>query len=209
MNSRNKSVVEQSINDLLQLLEEADLSEKSLSTEEYKNDILTFITEFRLKPGKNRVKTNLLHNIYTGWSSQPVALSKFSETIRNYFEYSKRHIFIDEDPIILTLRSYKEQNKKKINPLKSKWIKTNFEKFLKECQIQSGTYWVYIDNVYTKLYIKWYKNNIALKKLGKANFYKYCKLYFNHKLIKSQLHIQVNKATYDIVDNNDQKKENK
>lgn len=171
--------------ELLKLLEKADNKEPEKKIV-YKNDVLEFISCYKLVPGKNKVKKQILYNLYKKWSHDPIDRSLFNRELSKYFtHYTNSHgtyYQINANAIDLSVEAYKLVKNTEIDKTKSPHWKKSFEKFLSDSNLQPGKYYIEHYILY-HAYDKWVYTNKHKTKLSRDQFHRFCMLYFERKRI--------------------------
>lgn len=121
--------------ELIKALEKVD-SEQDL-VKKLQDDVLNFIVKFGIKPGKFKIKTNLLYHVYKNWSTEPVNKRTFVYTLKLYVDVKSESSLINVSAFKFTEEAYKTL-KKELKPKKDSLAnkRRHFESFLKHFDIQ-------------------------------------------------------------------------
>ena len=166
---------------LLQLLNE-EQEEDILDSYTGENDIVDFISVYKIKEGKNRVKSSVLYDLYKNWAYEPKKKKQFSTQFNKYFHCENNTYNISIDNLSIAVEKLKLLNKQHRNRLKSPIYKTHFDKFVKTFKIFRGK--IYIESyIFYFLYDKWVYDNKLKQQLGYNNFIKFMKFNFDSKRI--------------------------
>lgn len=183
MSNKLKPITEFSSEELLDLLNE---NPTTTSNFEYKNDILDFVSVYNLKDGDNKISNSLVYELYKTWSINPLNRNTFGKELCKLFvnrSYAPGFaIFLNKDKLFFLEKiTPKKQNKTK----RKQWV-NHFKKFISKYELKSGRFFVK-DVILYNLYDRWIYQNGTKKYLGKAQFLKFCKLFFQrpkYKIIK-------------------------
>lgn len=168
--------------ELLKLLEQSD---NDVEVDVYApNDLLGFISVYKLSPGTNPVRKSLLYQLYTQWSDKPVDRHSFSLGLGMHFltrmEKKLSYFCMDNQAEELIKKLY--EFKKPIDRTKHKNWKIHFDFYLKKYDIVKGSLYIKGSVLYN-LYDKWTYENNRKHSLGIEQFNNFCRLYFKEKQI--------------------------
>lgn len=162
------------------------------------NDVLDFISFYRLKKGPHLVTKQLLYKLYRQWSQTPLTAKTFSREMALFITTNKTTFSINvaECSILQqTLEKLKDKTK-------SKLYKTHFDNYLKKYNIKKGTFFVK-DTVLYNLYDKWTYGIRKRNPLGIGNFNKFCKLYFKYVIKGRSYWFSIDKSIISHLSEND------
>jgi hypothetical protein len=186
-----KPITEQSNEELLKIIEG---NARKISTFQYKNDALDFISTFNIQQGEHRILFNLIYSVYKTWSQKPLNKRGFADELVKLFphiKYGESNVYLVSKPRDFFIE--KSLTKKK-NKTKTKSWYGHFKRFVDKYQLKSGSFYIK-DVVLYNLYDKWvYKNNNK-HPLSMNQFLKFCRLFFQKpevKTIKSHEWFSVN-----------------
>lgn len=189
---KRKALTEATDAELEKLLEgndSPDLFEPSL----YHNDMLEFISAYRLKNGDHPVTTKLLYQLYLKWSERPLKPRAFTISMGNFIPYvNNRFFYINLNDQQILKRTFNFLKKTRTEN-KIKAYKIHYENFLKKYDIKTGTFAVKTPVLYN-LYDKWAYEIKRGRPLGYRVFLNFCKLYFNNKRIVHNYWFYVDKS---------------
>jgi hypothetical protein len=164
------------IEDLLAALKESSDSNDELVL----SDVASFLSAFKIVPGKHLVRYRLLLELYRLWSKDPVTTEKFEVDVNKFLLGQKyvglKYYYIDQSAFVLSAKAQALLEKRTIDKSKSPRYKRHFESFLNKHSIKPGKYWVESYLLYY-LYDMW----AGKKPLAIAPFESLAKLYFQHK----------------------------
>lgn len=183
--SKLKPITQISNEELLDLIKD---NPNEISTFDYSNDILDFISTFGIKEGAHKVLLPLIYQIYKKWSRKPLHRNYFGRELSKLFENVKygpgTGYFINKPKEFFLEKSVKKkQNKTKRKP----WLK-HFQRFILKFDIKSGRFYIK-DVVLYNLYDRWVYKNGKQNPLSFNQFLKFCNLFFKNpapKIINSQ-----------------------
>lgn len=178
-----KPLHQQSVETLLDSLKHS--SKEEINSLFITHDVLSFIGHFKIESGSNPIRINLLFNLYSSWSTDPLSGSAFRKTIKEHFPNKHSSVLINLKVLDVTKNTIKllEQSEKKLG--NNKWTKFHFESFLKYHSIDRGHTPTDIDVLYY-LYDIWtyYKKG---PKFNKDHFKSLCKVYLKHTNINNSM----------------------
>jgi len=175
-----KPITELKTADLLKIIEG---NSRKISTLNYKNDTLDFLSTYGISQGEHRILIALIYDTYKLWSKIPISKRAFANELVRLFphiKYGESNVYLIDKPREFFL----EKNlKKKRNKIKTKsWLK-HFQRFLEKYNIKSGSFYVK-DIVLYNLYDKWVYKNGNKHPLTLNQFLKFCRLFFQTPKIK-------------------------
>lgn len=194
MSLNNKSNIKKAPNTLEteELLDLLDLKDEAGQPSElgftYKNDIITFISIFNLKPGEDVVKSFTLYSIYKVWSKNPVSKTVFYNELNSFLPNTTQgHFKLNQNAIKLTHEAYsrfKQENRR----LKNKKWAAHFEDFLLFYALKNENYWLE-DYLLRKVYLKYAEERNILDNIGtfmgELVFSVYADLFLKYKKTKT------------------------
>lgn len=110
------------------------------------DNMLEFISHYKIKKGSEPVKRRVLYKIFKNWTnSQDYGSRYFSLQLDQYFYSDKEHIFIDIDALDLTKKAkdvfFRNDKSRGVSvKFKEKYIKIQVEEFTKLYRIVDGEY---------------------------------------------------------------------
>lgn len=161
--------------------------------QEYRNDVLDFISTYKLKQGPEKIRRNILYDLYKCWSKNPINKQTFALEIGRLFETDEKYLNLNI-PSANLLRKLYDFKKPQIKIVSKKW-KQHFENYLNYYQITSGTFFVKTEVLYN-LYDKWTYNNNNKNPLGIDQFRSFCNLYFKKKVARHYHWFGVNRSIF-------------
>lgn len=155
----------------------------------YNDDILNFITFYKLKSGKKRVPLSLLFDVYLLWSKKPIEKIDFNKRIWSYFNKYGGFTRLNISSMNLSEAAYASRIKKEDRiPLHQH---KRVQAFLEKNQIKPGNYFVESFVLY-KLFNNWlYKTKYRGNGIGNKKFVKIIRLYLIEKNNLRYLHFGV------------------
>ncbi len=162
----NKLLTELSNEELLKVLDD---SEELLP----ENDVIKFISFYKIAPGKDLVMADLLYYIYSHWSKEKLPRKEFIKQLSFQVPHGPKGFLINEKAINFSKKAL--EIIKSRDKTKSKNYKIHFEAFLNRHEfLKKPTGWLQDDFLYN-LYKTDYKG------LSFRNFKKFLKLYFEQR----------------------------
>ncbi len=173
-----------------------------ISEDDYKNDIISFISAYNLQQGPHKINKTVLKYLYQQWSSKPLALGSFYNEMAKFFETQgngdKSYYFVNHDAITLSKRAYELVKKRTRKPTSSPKIKQHFDAFLNKHNIKAGNVWIKSYVLYY-IYDKWTYTNRKSKPLGYKSFLAMCTLYFPKRRTAGVHIFRVDPSIYKVV----------
>ena len=172
-----------STSELLNLLETMDetpeLDQETLL--EYTNDVVPFISNYKIQPGEVPVTKKLLYKLYNTFSEKPLTQSEFTMRIKEYIDdRGTAYFYINKDQFAISKHIYQESKKRDIT--KSLAFQKHFTWFLEEKKVEPGLKWVEGFILYY-IYRDFCKERKVKPKLGYKNFHNFLKLHFKFKRV--------------------------
>jgi len=151
--STKKLPSQESYEELLAALESDDIEvENDLTATEDNlskltdDTVIIFLSHFNITTGTNAVSARLLYDLYRKHTLDPLDRRRFAIAIGKYIRYytNRKGTFyqINMDAFKVTEEILKLKIKSRKNRDKSPGYRKSFEKFLKECEITTGQYWL-------------------------------------------------------------------
>ena len=126
-------------------LESLTASEEDLSALT-DDTVIIFLSHFNITTGTNAINSRLLYDLYRKHTPEPLDRIRFalamSKYVTNYTNKKGKFYQINLDAFKVTEEILKLKTKNKINRDKTPGYRKSFEKFLKECEISTGQYWL-------------------------------------------------------------------
>lgn len=171
-------------NELIELLENNE--EKEVEPIIYRNDVLAFISTFKLEPGEDNIKNHTLYSIYKVWSKDPIIKNSFYQEFTKFFECKNGQYKINQNAIKLTHAAFSKFKQENFR-LKSKAWAKHFEDFTLMYALKSDGFWVEAPILYF-IYDK-YTHERGLDTgpascMSREVFYRYADLFFKYKNTK-------------------------
>lgn len=156
--------------ELLDLLDNSPQTKPEISLE--LPGILKFINSFEIKPGRTKIKTDVLYEVYKKTHRDYTInnIIKFRLEIRKHLQLKQNFVFVDEKTIEKVNKIYNLDQKKKQTIALEK-----IEQFIEMFKITEGSNWVK-----GKILYRLYKNNIK-SHIQKNEFYNAMSLYFTKR----------------------------
>ena len=146
------------------------------------NDILLFISTYNIQSGKDRVHKSILYRLYKSWSKYPVSATKFGREISVYFGSAGNWTHINQNALKLSKMAQEAFLKRKRVKTRSPHYKSQVERFMKECDISKGTFWLEAEILFD-LYDEWCYSNNRSTQLTVQNLSALLKLYLKYKAL--------------------------
>jgi len=180
MASRQQLPTEQSVEDLLKIIE----NNKEEDVAGVTDDVLSFILHFNIQSGDQLVLQNAMYELYCKWSQNPVSRVMFGvKTSKHFIKHTigPRHYFkINTDSIRIQKETLKYIEKNKLDRTKYPSWQKHFKSFLDFYKIEKGNAWV-PSYVLMHFYDKWCHNNKRKSLLSEISFFNFCKIHFESK----------------------------
>lgn len=190
--------------ELLQELESLKEVEIEDITDRSEDSILLFIRFYNIQPGKNKITSKEIYQLYSMWKQGSIESSrKFHLTLNKYLSSSEsvdgKYYYINLDKINLQEKAFDLIKKNKRPAYKKSQIKQHFDNFLNKYSIQPGKdknyIWIHISILFN-LYDEWTYSIRKKNPIAKEEFYKFCKLYFEDKMDKNRhTYIKINELS--------------
>lgn len=195
---RQKSLNRLTDEDLIKALENAE--EQKPDDYTYRNDVLSFITTYKIEEGSHRVNRKVIRDLYRAWSNDPVPDVILYKELLDFFPVviiGKRVFYLINIKVLdIKIHALKILESNQVDKTKSKSHQRHFESFLKSTGIQPGKTWLETRVLYF-LYDKWTYNNNYKNPMGSTQFYNFCALYFplKRKTDSKMLWLGIDEAT--------------
>lgn len=152
------------------------------------NDVLTFISTFKIAEGDHGIKKSLLYSIYKAWSKSPVNRITFSTELANFIQVKhEKYYHININAVKLTHEVYTHY-KNNYKTIKSKHYARHYQNFLNYHAIESKDFWIELDILYF-LYDKYTHemgfNTKSTQVLSKKKFELFSNLFLRNKITQS------------------------
>lgn len=174
--------------------------------------VIIFLSHFNITSGPNAINARLLYDLYRKHTPEPLDRIRFSlaisKYITNYSNKKGKFYQINLDAFKVTEEILKLKSKDKIKRDKSPGFRRAFEKFLKECEISAGQYWLQGFIIY-EIYLDYCKSRgLTRPAYAFKPFIQMLKVYFTgtRRTSNRSLWFNVNEKTYKKY-NDEQKKE--
>jgi hypothetical protein len=183
--SKLKGLHELTDEELLKALDNADKQSNDAEDLPQSTDIPHFLSFFNIRPGDNKVLAKAIFQLYKAWSKTPEDFNKFCRVMPLYVEsklgtYSRTYYLIDKTAFAISGEIEKILLSNTVDKRTSVRYRQHFESFLKARDITSGKIWINMDIVFY-LYDLWVVKRYKRNPIGRAEFTKMCKVYFESK----------------------------
>ncbi len=166
--------------ELLKLLEDTTVKEKSVIDDPAISSPIKFLTLFNILPGQYKVKTTALYSLYKQWAGKTAGSQRyFVLHVKNYLPHGlKTGTFsIKETALNLSARFAQEVLKPKKKHT-NKHLKKHIDKFIAEFDLKRGDIYIDIDDVHSR-YWMWAAKKGRKQKIPLAQFQSIMRLYCN------------------------------
>lgn len=195
MSKKNKLPHELDTEELLDLIESEEnfVEEAKEEITEDDDGVLAFLSFYNIKHGEEKIPCTLLYEVYKRWAKNKINKDTFFKTISLYLIRGKTgvHNYYMVNMNAMTLgKKALTLLRKKPNRTKSKTAKIHFDSFLDNYKIKKGDKLINFNKLY-KLYDKWHYEKKPKSRLGKIQFKKFLRLYFDYKTTKEEEYYKV------------------
>jgi hypothetical protein len=176
--SKKKYDTDLSIEDLLKALNNSSAEDTPVTND----PIFSFIENFKITHGTNRVSPKLLYKLYRSWNKKHIITqAQFSSQFTKYYPlHTTNPYYLLNSEIADLVLQIEKLNKPKSYSVKYKSVHEHFNKFLNLFNIKPGNLFIEAD-VFYHVYDTWaYKNNVR-KNFSYERFVTVCELYFDNK----------------------------
>jgi hypothetical protein len=207
-----KAPNQMSVDDLLAELENTQAVKDEQLSEEidvtaYKNDIISFLSIFKILPGEHKVRKSVMYSLYRSWSENPMPPSSFTVQFASLIPSevkTTKHFHINQTAIKITYDAFKLRDSM-VNKTKSKKWAERFQGFLNHYRIEKGDHWIE-----EPLLLELHERYMVMKQgkitISTAQTSNFLKIYFKHKQTKDGLIYSVNKQVMDNFTKKEAKK---
>lgn len=189
-----------SIEELLESLEtvenslENDLEAKAL---EYDDNILAFLSNYRITPGDNLVAKELLRRLYVLYSGEKISSMDFTSKMGKYIDHKGKFFNINLDIFAISKEIYSIKDIKK-EKRANIYQQKHFHLFINENNIKAGTFKVREIEFY-EFYRNFCQERKLRVRLSKEVFYKFSKLHLKRNKINGYLYFRVDENTFKLL----------
>ena len=178
---RRKYESDLSIDDLLNALDASDKPEELSIIDDL---VFSFIDNFQIKEGKNKVKVIFIFDLFKKWNKKSdLNKFKFAGELKKYFNIHGNNIdsyYILTNKEVVTLVKHIQQYKERGPQIRFKKTYNHFNRFLEFHNITKGDLYIEAD-VFYHVYDTWVYNNNIYTQLSYERFVAICNIYFNAK----------------------------
>lgn len=180
---------EKSVEELLGILGGEDTKEE--------DSIVSFVKYYHLTHGEELVKLSFLYELYVQYTIEPKSKEEFKKELDKHFLGQRGFIKLSIKSLDLSERAKSLiKVEKKKSQLESKRYINNYNCFIEYFDIQKGSYWIHLKNLYI-IYLMWRRDCKIVLKLKYNDFVTLFKNNYEHK----NNNIQVNEfITKDKID---------
>lgn len=169
--------------DLINLLNNDNSSQKSDKNQNNLPTVLQFLAVFEIKPGKNPIKSTGLYKLFKKWAGHTeYTQNQFTLEVGQYIEHTRKGFFlIDQDTFKISQRILHQINQKKPKRnLTVNKLKEHLDKFIIDNNLKRGNNWIDLEEFH-KFYWTWAYKTKKAKRIYFNDFCKVIKLYFEVK----------------------------
>lgn len=169
--------------ELLAILEseEITINNDVVNIFDYDDDIVPFLSNYKITPGFTQVSKKLLYKLYKAYSKQPLDNLNFNVKIGGYLSHDRDHYLINIDQFAISSHIYETQKTK--DKTKSISFQKHFDWFTTESKVKQGKVWLE-GFILFFIYKDFCRQRRVNPKLGYTNFHKFLKLHYEYKRIK-------------------------
>lgn len=140
---------------------------------DWHNDVPSFITHFKLQPGPNRVRSDIIYKVYKNFSKNPDNSYNFGRTMVLFFQHEDQRYFMLDKPVgffMSLLNKHKEEKATRFttNPTRNR----SFRKLMSDLGVKKGNTWVPASYIY-EVYRCWCIDTKKRAVFGKDAFFKF------------------------------------
>lgn len=183
--------------EILALLESDEVEAETQEIFDYTNDIVPFLSFYKITPGETPVAKKLFYKLYKAYSKEPVSEKSFAYQMGNYISGTSYNYHVNIDTFAISNHIYKAEKTR--DKTKSLTYQKHFQWFLTERGVEKGTVWIE-GFILFFIYKDFCKARRVTPRLGYVNFHKFLKLHLPYRRIKENraLWFHVNKETATI-----------
>lgn len=167
--------------EILALLDSEEVVEEKAAIFDYNDDIVPFLSFYKITPGKTPVSKKLLYKLYRTYSKHPLDQKEFSIKVGKFVIPRGAYYDLNMDNFAISAHLY--QAEKTRDKTKSLSYQKHFNWFLAERKVERGIKWIE-GFILFFIYKDFCKDRRVKPKLGYINFHKFLKLNFQYKRIK-------------------------
>lgn len=180
--------------DLLNALEEDSTAE--IKTD---NDVLSFLITYNISPGKEKVLSKALYNLYKAWSKAPLTRCKFSEVICNILPTQNVFKLINKSAIeivgsLLEIRG--SRRKYQHGNIKAKRL---VDEFFATYKLSKGRTWIPAMILYERLRTWVFDVKKEKTCMGYERFTQICKIFLKYKRVRKTESTWFSMTNCDII----------
>lgn len=188
INMSKKIITELTDEELINILESSkDKDNESFDATSWHNDVIQFLSFYRLKSGNKPITSGILYKLYKQWSKTPLTRMRFTMQTQDFLANKSQgicvyfYLNVSEGSILKKLIKHLKGTSK----IKEKSSKKHFDNFLNKYSIKLGTFFVK-DIVLYNLYDKWCYEIKKKMPFSLSQFKAFCKLYFKYKIVDNE-----------------------
>jgi hypothetical protein len=169
--------------ELLEILENSEELETD-SEIQFDSSVLSFVQNFNIKPGKDRIIKKQLFRLYKVWNKgvQKISQSQFTSEISHLIDHRGNFYLINSDMFQIAKFIEDEKKRNKQNKSKSKAWHRHFTAFLTDTKLEAGNTYIELEILYF-LYMQWRRKAKKEGLIGRVHFTQIAHLYFDLKQI--------------------------
>lgn len=166
--------------EILALLDSEDAEEETAEIFNYNDDIVPFLSNYKITPGNVYVSKKMLYKLYKTYSKEPLDLNEFNIQVGRFVEAAGANFKLNMDNFAISNHIYKAEKAR--DKTKSLSYQKHFDWFMREAKVEKGTKWIE-GFVLFFIYRDFCKSRRVNTKLGYVNFHKFLKLHYQYRRI--------------------------
>jgi hypothetical protein len=169
---------------------------------EHFDDLVPFLSHYRVQPGDSLVSKRLLYKLYRTYSKNPVPRTEFifrvGEFISSKMAGGLPFFCLNQDNFAISQHIFKQE--KRIEKTKSLTYQKHFKWFLDGQKIKPGNKWLE-GFILFFIYKQFCREKRIKPKLGSENFHKFLKLHFQYRRRNGNrsLHFKIDSTTHGLL----------
>lgn len=183
--NKNKPLNLLSEEELMALLDAPEVvEEKEEEITEYDNNVVPFLSHYKIVPGDKPISKKLLYKLYKAYVEEPLTNKAFQDIVGMFLDgyYNKKGGFykINLDQFRIAKHIFEIKDKSLVKKDRSATYRLSFESFLESEGIKSGDKWLQ-GFVLHEIYLEYCRKKKKTKAFGYKAFHNMLKVYFKNQ----------------------------